>query len=58
MLGSGRDRRLVIALSATMLVLWIGATAILPLLPVYLRHQGSSNALVGIVMAARTSPPA
>ncbi len=52
MLGSGRDRRLVIALSATMLLLWIGATAILPLLPVYLRHQGSSNALVGIVMAA------
>ncbi len=52
MLGSGRDRRLVISLSATTLLLWIGATAILPLLPVYLRHQGSSNALVGIIMAA------
>lgn len=52
MLGSARDRRLVLSLSATTLLLWIGATAILPLLPVYLRHQGSSDALVGIIMAA------
>lgn len=52
MLGSARDRRLVISLSATTLLLWIGATAILPLLPVYLRRQGSSTALVGIIMAA------
>lgn len=40
------------ALSGTTILLWIGASAILPLLPAYLRRQGSSNALVGIIMAA------
>jgi MFS family permease len=40
------------ALSGATLLLWVGGSAILPLLPRYLRHEGSSPALVGVVMAA------
>lgn len=50
--ASGEARRLVVALSATTLLLWIGASAILPLLPSYLREEGSSAALVGLIMSA------
>jgi DHA1 family multidrug resistance protein-like MFS transporter len=32
--------------------LWLGASAILPLLPEYLRHHGATDALVGVVMAS------
>jgi MFS transporter, DHA1 family, multidrug resistance protein len=46
------ERRLVIALSATTLLLWIGGSAILPLLPTYLRSEGSSPGIVGLVMAS------
>jgi MFS family permease len=49
---NGTARRLVIVLAGTAFIEWLGASAILPLLPAYLRHEGSSTALVGIVMAA------
>jgi len=42
----------VVALSGTTLLLWVGASAILPLLPSYLRAKGSSPALVGVIMSA------
>jgi len=45
-------RRLVLALSLSVFLLWAGAGAILPLLPVYLRQRGGSDALVGAVMGA------
>jgi DHA1 family multidrug resistance protein-like MFS transporter len=45
-------RRVVLALSASAFTEWCGATAVLPLLPVYLRHRGSSVTLVGITMAS------
>ena len=45
-------RRLVASLAGATLLLWIGGSAILPLLPSYLRHHGASPATVGIVMAA------
>jgi DHA1 family multidrug resistance protein-like MFS transporter len=45
-------RRLVWVLSATAFIEWLGAGAVLPLLPTYLRHHGSSAAMVGLVMAA------
>lgn len=51
----GRDRRVrrvVAALSISAFAEWGGASAVLPLLPVYLRHQGSSVTLVGLTMAA------
>ncbi len=47
----GTDR-LVRALAGTTFLLWLGAGAILPLLPEYLRHGGASDAVVGLVMAA------
>jgi len=40
------------ALALTTFLLWLGASAILPLLPEYLRHRGATDALVGVVMAA------
>jgi MFS family permease len=46
------ERRLVGALCATTLLLWIGGSAILPLLPTYLRSEGSTPGLVGLVMAS------
>lgn len=45
-------RRIVAAVSISEFVEWAGAAAVLPLMPVYLRHHGSSVALVGLTMAA------
>lgn len=45
-------RRVVIALSVSAFAEWGGSSAVLPLLPVYLRHHGSSVAMVGFTMAA------
>lgn len=45
-------RRIVVALSVSSLAEWGGASSVLPLLPVYLRHEGSSVTLVGLTMAA------
>ncbi len=44
--------RVVAALSISALAEWGGASSVLPLLPVYLRHHGSSLTLVGFTMAA------
>jgi MFS family permease len=45
-------RRIVMALSISAFAEWGGASAVLPLLPVYLRHNGSSVGLIGLTMAA------
>ncbi len=50
--GDRRVRRVVAALSISAFAEWGGASVVLPLLPVYLRHEGSSVALVGLTMAA------
>jgi MFS transporter, DHA1 family, multidrug resistance protein len=42
----------VLALCATTLLLWVGGSAILPLLPSYLRSHGSTPGIVGIIMAS------
>src|SRR5690242_4258218 len=42
----------VAALAATSLLQWLGASAVLPLLPLYLEAHGAPAAQVGIVMAA------
>ena len=44
--------RIVTALIAAVFVQGIGASAVLPLLPLYLRAHGTSNALVGAVMGS------
>jgi MFS transporter, DHA1 family, multidrug resistance protein len=49
--GAGSDR-LVRSLSLAIFLQWLGASAILPLLPLYLRDKGGSDKLVGAVMAA------
>lgn len=42
----------MVVLAGTSFIEWLGAGAILPLLPAYLRHHGSSNGQVGLVMSA------
>jgi len=44
--------RLVRTLSLTTFLQWFGASAILPLLPVFVRQRGGSDAIVGAVMAS------
>jgi DHA1 family multidrug resistance protein-like MFS transporter len=46
------SRSLVRTLALTTFLLWLGASAILPLLPEYLRDRGASDGLVGVVMAS------
>lgn len=48
----GAEQRLVWSLLGVTLLLWIGASAIVPLLPTYLHRHGTSNTLVGVVMAS------
>lgn len=43
---------LMASLVSANFLLWVGASAMLPLLPSFLRQSGSSPALVGIVMAS------
>lgn len=48
----GAYRLLVVALAVATALQWTGASAVLPLLPVYLQGRGSSDALIGAVMAS------
>ncbi len=45
-------RNLVLALALSGFLEWLGAGSILPLLPLYVRQHGGSDALVGFIMAA------
>jgi MFS family permease len=45
-------KRFVLVLAGTAFIEWLGASAILPLLPAYLRHHGSSTGAVGLVMSS------
>ena len=49
---TGPGDSLVRSLSLAIFLQWLGASAILPLLPLYLRDKGGSDNLVGAVMAA------
>lgn len=53
-IGTGRPPhlRFIAALTAATFLQWLGASAVLPLLPLYLRRHGTSDAMVGAVMAA------
>jgi DHA1 family multidrug resistance protein-like MFS transporter len=44
--------RLVRGLSLVVFLQWFGASAIIPMLPVYIRHRGGTDSLAGLVMAA------
>ena len=45
-------RRLVRVLCLAVFLQWLGASAILPLLPIFVRREGGSDAVVGAVMGA------
>jgi DHA1 family multidrug resistance protein-like MFS transporter len=47
-----RVKGIVLALAASSFVEWVGASALLPLLPLFLRQHGSSDAMVGATMAS------
>jgi MFS family permease len=49
---AGSSERLVRTLTVTVALQWMGATAVVPMLPVYIRHLGGSDALAGGVMAS------
>ncbi|MGH9078518.1 MAG: MFS transporter [Acidimicrobiales bacterium] len=49
---SDGPRRLVRTLTLTVVLQWMGATAVVPMLPVYIRHLGGSDATAGAVMAS------
>jgi predicted MFS family arabinose efflux permease len=44
--------RLVRGLSLAVFLQWFGASAIIPMLPEYIRHRGGTDSLAGLVMAA------
>ena len=50
--AADRSRRLIRTLTVTVFLQWMGATAIVPMLPVYIQRLGGSDALAGVVMAA------
>jgi MFS family permease len=43
---------LVRTLTVTIFLQWLGATSIVPMLPIYIRRLGGSDTLAGVVMAA------
>ncbi|MHB8296550.1 MAG: MFS transporter [Acidimicrobiales bacterium] len=46
------DVPLLAMLAATTFLLWVSASAVLPLLPIYVKGRGGSDAMVGAVMAS------
>ncbi len=44
--------RLIRTLTITVFLEWLGATSIVPMLPVYIRHLGGTDLLAGMVMAS------
>ena len=44
--------RMVGRLSFVVFLEWLGAGAVLPLLPLYLKNQGASSGMVGLTMSA------
>ena len=50
--ATDESRRLIRTLTLTVFLQWMGATAIIPMLPVYIRHLGGTDALAGVVMAS------
>jgi MFS family permease len=47
-----RSSGLIRTLTLTVFLQWMGATAIVPMLPLYIRHLGGSDGLAGVVMAS------
>ena len=50
--ASDASTRLIRTLAVTVFLEWLGATSIVPMLPVYIRHLGGTDLLAGLVMAS------
>ena len=50
--ASDASTRLIRTLAVTVFLEWLGATSIVPMLPVYVRHLGGTDLLAGLVMAS------
>jgi DHA1 family multidrug resistance protein-like MFS transporter len=50
--ASDDSARLIRTLTITIFLQWMGASSIIPMLPVYIRRLGGSDALAGLVMAS------
>lgn len=50
--GPDRSTRLVRTLTITIFLQWVGASSIIPMLPVYIKRLGGSDTLAGLVMAS------
>jgi DHA1 family multidrug resistance protein-like MFS transporter len=50
--GTDRSAALIRTLAVTVFLEWLGSTAIIPMLPVYVRHLGGTDGLAGLVMAS------
>jgi DHA1 family multidrug resistance protein-like MFS transporter len=50
--AADRSARLIRTLTITIFLQWVGASSIIPMLPVYIRRLGGSDALAGVVMAS------
>ncbi|MBV9097450.1 MAG: MFS transporter [Frankiaceae bacterium] len=49
---AGAERRVVLAVTAAMAVYGVGASAVLPILPLFLRSRHTGDAMIGAVIAA------
>ena len=50
--GGDRSAALIRTLVATVFLEWLGSTAIVPMLPIYVRRLGGTDLLAGLVMAS------
>jgi len=50
--GPDGSKRLISTLTLTIFIQWMGASALIPLLPVYIQRLGGTDALAGVVMAS------
>ncbi len=50
--GPDGSARLIHTLTLTIFLQWMGASSIIPMLPVYIRRLGGTDALAGVVMAS------
>ncbi len=50
--ATNQSARLIRTLTITIFLQWMGASSIIPMLPVYVRRLGGSDALAGMVMAS------
>ncbi len=50
--ANDRSAALVRTLVITVFLEWFGSTAIIPMLPIYIKHLGGSDVLAGLVMSA------